>query len=126
MPFLRNHGVSPIAIHPMNIHVTYAHFFTRVNQCFHTERAIKRTPIRMLTPAIVWISDVFSMGIQTFIFAQRLPPVNTPINIAKNPVNQRIPRFVYDISARKAMISISVVNFILNAKPTIIPTIHNV
>lgn len=120
-PFLANHGVRARVIPRINI--TFAitqilHFSIHSSKNARISHPIPSPPHMM---AIFRMSSTFSIGIQTFIFAQRLPPVNIPRKRKKNQRNQYIPRIRYDMSAKLAMISMSVVSFKLNAKPTIIP-----
>ena len=78
-------------------------------------------PILPHTIAMFRMSSTFSTGIHTFILAQRFPPVNIPRKRKKNQRNPYRPRVRYDISARLAITKMSVVSFILNAIPTMIP-----
>jgi hypothetical protein len=78
-------------------------------------------PIAPHIQAIVCMSSIFSVGNQTFIFAQRLAPVNIDRKRKKNPRNQNNPRTLYETNAKQAIMRMRVVNFIENAIPMIIP-----
>lgn len=78
-------------------------------------------PIAQQESAIFLIRSIFSVGIHTFIFAQRLAPVNIEMKIKKNHINQKIPKVRYATSASAAIISIRVVNLMPKATPTMNP-----
>lgn len=73
--------------------------------------------------AIFRMSSIFSTGIHTIIFPQRLPPVKILRKVKKKPKNPNNQRILYEISAKHAIIKISVVILMLNAKPEIIHAI---
>ena len=108
-------------IHIMNTRLVINHIFVLAFPCCQiaSNKEIKPIPIHMMV--IFRMSSIFSIGIHTFIFAQRFPPVNIQINIKKNPINPDIPRILYAIKARLAIISMSDVSFMLNARPTMRP-----